>query len=124
AFVRERGGMAPLASQVGLRNAMTAFGALGAAMGLGFGVVGGLARRSLSRALAAAAFGAIAGAAAGAGLARLLVPIFYDHLGEDDLTYSLIVHGGVWGALGLIAGAAYGLGVGDWAKLAGSIVVG
>jgi hypothetical protein len=112
-----RGNTDPLPSAVGLRNAVVSTGTLGAAMGLSLGVAGGLIRRSVVRAVLAGATGLILGGVAGSAMARLLVPIYYEHLTADDLTYSLIVHGGTWGCVGAAAGLAFGLGRGGWGRM-------
>jgi hypothetical protein len=85
---------------------------LGALMGLGLGAAGGLIGRSSRRASLAGVAGLILGGLAGAGMARWLVPIYYDNLSAGDLTYSLEVNGGIWGAVGAAAGLAFGLGRG------------
>jgi hypothetical protein len=51
----------------------------------------------------------ILGGVTGAGMARMLVPIYYENLSANDLTFSLIVHGGCWGAVGAVAGLAFGM---------------
>jgi hypothetical protein len=112
-----RGNIDPLASAVGLRNAVVSFGTLGAAMGLGLGVAGGLIRRSVVRAVLAGATGLILGGLTGVGMARLLVPVYYENLSANDLTYPLIVHGGTWGPVGAAAGLAFALGLGGWGRM-------
>jgi hypothetical protein len=112
-----RGNVDPLASSVGLRNAVVSFGTLGAAMGLCLGVAGGLIRRSVVRAVLAGATGLILGGVAGVGMARWLVPIYYENLSANDLTYPLIVHGGTWGTVGAAAGLAFALGLGGWGRM-------
>jgi hypothetical protein len=119
-----RGNTDPLPSAVGLRNAVVSIGTLGAAMGLGLGLAGGLIRRSVVRAVLAGATGLIAGGVAGLGMARLLVPIYYENLTADDLTYPLIVHGGTWGTAGAAAGLAFALGLGGWGRMLRVIVGG
>jgi hypothetical protein len=116
-LVRRMGNADPPAAAVGLRNAVVAYGTLGAALGLGLGLAGGLIHRSVLRAALAGATGLVLGGVAGAGLARLLVPVFYNNLGADDLTYSLIVHGGTWGAVGAVAGVAFAQGLGGWGRM-------
>jgi len=111
-LVRERGKNEPLASAVGLRDAMVSYGTLGALMGLGLGVAGGLIGRSGRRAGVAGTAGLVLGGLSGAGLSRWLVPIYFDNLNANDMTYSLEVNGGIWGAVGAAAGLAFGLGLG------------
>jgi hypothetical protein len=116
-LARRTGQADPLASTVGLRNAVVSYGLFGAVLGLGLGLAGALISRSAGRAPLAAATGLILGGATGAGMARLLAPVVYNNLSVDDLTYSLMVHAGSWGAVGAVAGLAFGLGRGRWADL-------
>jgi hypothetical protein len=102
------------AAEVGLRNALVSYGTLGAALGLGLGLAGGLIHRSVFRGVLAGATGLVFGGVTGVAMARVLAPVFYRNLTADDLTYSLIVHGGIWGAVGAVAGLAFRLGLGGW----------
>ena len=47
----------------------------------------------------------------------MTIPAYYEHLKDNDLTYSLLVHGGTWIAIGAAAGLAFGLGQGGWRRL-------
>ena len=106
------------AAEVGLRNALVSYGTLGAALGLGLGLAGGLIHRSVFRGVLAGATGLVFGGVTGVAMARVLAPVFYRNLTADDLTYSLIVHGGIWGAVGAVAGLAFGLGLGrGWGRI-------
>jgi hypothetical protein len=116
-LARGQGNSVLPASAVGLRNAVVSFGTLGAALGLGLGLAGGLIHRSVLRTVLTATTGVVLGAVTGLGMARLLVPVFYKNLGADDLTYSLIVHGGTWGAVDAAAGLAFGQGLGGWGRM-------
>ena len=104
-------------SVAGTHNGLFSFGALGAALGLGLGLAGGLIRRSFVRACLAALVGLCLGGGAGVVTSRLILPVFYKHLTDDDLTYSLMIHGGVWVAVGAAAGLAFGLGLGGWGRI-------
>jgi hypothetical protein len=101
-------------SVAGIRNGTISFGALGAATGLALGLAGGLIGRSALRAVAAGATGLLVGGGVGAALSWLILTIYYDHFTTGELTYSLIVHGGIWTALGAVAGLAFGTGLGGW----------
>ena len=57
------------------------------------------------------------GPGAGMGIAKLLVPIFFEHVRDNDLTFPLIVHGGTWAGIGTVAGLALAIGLGGgWVK--------
>jgi hypothetical protein len=104
-------------SVTGTHNGIASFGALGAALGLGLGLAGGLISRSFLRACLAAAIGLFLGGGVSVAVSRLILPVYYAHLTEDDLTYSLMTHGVVWSAVGGVAGLAFGLGLGGgWAR--------
>jgi hypothetical protein len=96
----------------GIRNGMVSFGAQGAALGLGLGLAAGLARRSVRSGIVAGVIGLVLGGAAGAGAARLLMPFYYANVRANSPVYSLIVHGGIWAAVGAAAGLAFGMGLG------------
>jgi len=100
------------------KNAGLAFAFLGASLGAGLGVAGGLARRSDRAAAAAALLGLIVGAAGGAGMSLALLPPYNDYKARHpdeaarDLILPLLVHAGIWSAVGALGGLAYGLGLG------------
>jgi hypothetical protein len=106
-----------LPSVLATRNAVVSFGILGGALGLGLGLAGGLVRRSVRWASLAAVIGLVLGGLAAVGTARFTLPIYYEHLKLNDLTYSLVVHGGTWTAVGAAAGLAFGLGLGGWGRM-------
>jgi hypothetical protein len=108
----------------GTYNAIVSFSALGAALGSALGLAGGLIRRSFLRACLAGVIGLCVGGGAGALVSRLIVPVFFGHLSDDDLTYSLMVHGGAWTAVGASAGFAFALGLGRWGQLLPMTVAG
>ena len=113
-----RGGKArTLPSVLATRNAIVSFGILGGALGLSLGLAGGLVRRSVVWASLAAVIGLVLGGVAGVAAAQRTLPIYYEHLKGNDLTYSLIVHGGTWTAIGAAAGLAFGLGMGGWGRM-------
>jgi len=107
-------------TEVGYRKrSALAYGTLGASLGLAMGLAGGLARRSAGGALLAGLVGLLLGAGAGAGASSGLVPRYYqmiDRASEADaannMVPGLLMHAGVWGAVGLAVGLALGLGTG------------
>ena len=101
-------------SVAGIRNGTISFGALGAVAGLVLGMAGGLIGRSALRTIAAGATGLLLGGGVGVTLSRLILPIYYEHSASGELTYSLMVHGGIWLAVGAAAGLAFGIGLGGW----------
>jgi hypothetical protein len=113
-----RGGNSPTSlAEVGTRNAMVSFGILGAAMGSGLGLVGGAIRRSFVATVIAGLTGLVLGGAVGATSARLILPIYYANIRTTDLTYSLMVHGGIWVPLGAAAGLAFAVGRGGRGRM-------
>jgi len=98
------------------RNSVLAFGLLGATLGLALGMAGGLARGSWPDASRGALVGLSAGAVAGAAATPALVPIYFRTIIEDPLasglTVPLLVHGGIWAAVGAAGGLALGIGSG------------
>jgi hypothetical protein len=101
------------------KNAGLAFALLGASLGTGLGVAGGVARRSARKATAAALIGLIVGAGGGAGMSLALLPAYNGYKARNadeaarDLILPLLVHSGIWSAVGGLAGLAYGLGLGE-----------
>jgi hypothetical protein len=101
-------------SVAGIRNGAIGFGALGGAMGLGLGLAGGLSRRSTARAVFAAAIGLFLGGALGVALNHFMLPFYYEHSRSGDITYPLVVHGGIWIGVSAAAGLAFAVGRGGW----------
>jgi hypothetical protein len=101
-------------SEVGIRNGTISFGALGAVTGLALGLAGGMIRRSAPLALIAGAIGLLVAGGAGAALSQVILPVYYEHSATGELTYSLMVHCGVWAGVGAAAGLACGIGLGGW----------
>jgi hypothetical protein len=97
-----------------IQNAALAAGLLGAALSAALGLAGGLARGDRRAAAGAALVGLTLGAIAGAGVGLLLGPIYYryERYITDDLIRPMLLHGGVWGAVGAAGGLAFGLGLG------------
>jgi hypothetical protein len=105
-------------SRANIYNGALAFGALGGLLGLALGVGGGLARRSPVAAIRGAVVGLALGAAAGALPAWAVMPYEWGHRAVDhaslDLLPPLLIHLGLWSAIGLAAGAAFGVGADDF----------
>ncbi|GAC1475750.1 MAG: hypothetical protein NVSMB9_28780 [Isosphaeraceae bacterium] len=94
------------------RNAMLSFSLLGAVLGLTMGLAGGLARGSARSAAGASILGLLLATAAAAGSSALLVAYFLKNWNPDseNLILPLLVHGGIWSAIGGGAGMAFGAG--------------
>ena len=98
-------------------NGIIAFGTLGATLGLGLGLAGGLIRKSFLWAFLAAVTGCLIGGAAGVFSSKSLIPIYFSHQISNDILYSLLMHGGIWVAVGAAAGLAFGIGQGGWNRI-------
>jgi len=99
-----------------------AFGALGAVFGFALGLAGGAARGSALAAVIAAVVGSILGGFAGAGMARVMLPIYFRNIlksDSGDLTLAILVLGANWSVIGAVAGAAFGIGLGDRNRIVG-----
>ncbi len=96
------------------REATLAFGMLGGALGLALGLAGGLARRSARAAAIAAAVGLPLGVAVGVVPALVLLPIADANREKltDGLILPLLIHAGLWSAIGAAGGWALGNGAG------------
>lgn len=99
-----------------VKNATLAFVVQGACLGLAMGLAGGLARHSAGAGIGAGVAGGILGAALAFGASAALQPVYYSNRELDrvdpGLTVPMLVHGGIWGAVGLAGGLAFGLGRG------------
>jgi hypothetical protein len=104
-----------LDAQAEVKGATLAFGGLGVLLGLFLGLAGGLARRAPRAALLAAVVGAASGLVAAVVSSLVMVPIFH-RLGTDrlaaNLALPLMLHGGIWSAIGAAGGLAFGVGLG------------
>jgi hypothetical protein len=98
------------------RNATLAFGLLGATLGLVLGIAGGFCGDERGRGVTAGLVGLVVGGGAGVLASLALVPIFHRKLAENfssvDLTTPMLVHAGVWAAVGAAGGLAYAMGSG------------
>jgi hypothetical protein len=96
-----------------LYNATLVFAILGCATGLAMGFAGGLAGGSASRGVVAGLAAQAAGALVGALSSLALVPFFYRRIVPDlnDLLTPILIHGGIWMAIGAVGGLAFALGL-------------
>jgi hypothetical protein len=98
------------------RTAALAFGVLGVCLGGSLGIAGGLARRSAPAAAAGGLLGAVLGGLIGAGSTMGLIPFSLQMRSlhpKTDLIIGMLVHGTIWGALGIAAGLAVAVGLGE-----------
>jgi hypothetical protein len=124
------------------QEATAAFGVLGAVVGLGLGLAGGLAARSMPRAAIAGLLGLVVAGGGAAGAAWGIIPPYYEMVSAhdpsdskdlqraemagntNDMIYPLIMRGAIFGALGVGAGLAFGLGVGGARRLGQGVLGG
>jgi hypothetical protein len=101
-----------LSIETATRNAAVANGLLGAILSLSLGVTaGGLRGRfSIARALAAGVAGIALGALLGAGSSYVLTPLYFQRLETADITLTILIHMGIWTAVGAAAGIAFAVG--------------
>jgi hypothetical protein len=105
------GEMDRLMYQARAHTSAAIYGLLGGGVGLALGLAGGWSRGPGRSRWSLAALGLVAGAAAGALLPLVLVPIHSRQYDPDteDLIFPMLIHGGMWGAVGLAAGFVHGL---------------
>jgi hypothetical protein len=108
------------------QNAAVAYGLLGAILSLSLGVTAGclLERHSIPRALLAGMAGAALGASLGAASSYVLTPIYFHRLETADITLTMLIHLGIWGAVGAASGIAFATGRGARKRFVEPIVVG
>jgi hypothetical protein len=97
-----------------LKGVSCLLGSLGALLGLGMGLAAGQFRRSRRQALIAVGVGFLAGGMAGAAPVWIVIPLYNraEELTAGDLGRSLLLHWGLWTAMGAAAGLALGIGLG------------
>jgi hypothetical protein len=119
-------GFAELSISHAIRNGITGYAILGGILSLGLGVTAGLlnGRRSIARAFLAGLTGVMLGACGGAASSYVLIPIFFGNLENADLTRSMLIHLGIWTAVGAASGLAFGIGSGSRGVLSRSLVGG
>jgi hypothetical protein len=94
-------------------NAMLAFAIMGGMTGLFMGLAGGLAGRSPARGVVAGLCGIVFGAASAVPASLAFLPFFYRSLVPDanDLLTPILIHGGIWMAIGAVGGLAFSVGM-------------
>jgi len=102
-----------------LANAMLTFAILGSVTALIMGLAGGFAGRNLWRGAMVGLGSQAVGALAGAACSWALIPIFARQLVPDqnDLFTPILIHGGIWMAIGAVGGMAFAAGMGAWRQL-------
>jgi len=77
------------------------------------GAAGGFAARSPARGLTVGLGGLVAGGLVGTGASLGLLPFFFRRVvpNPDDLLSPILIHGGVWMAIGAVGGAAFAIGM-------------
>jgi hypothetical protein len=108
------------------QNGVVGYAILGSILSLGLGVTAGLlnGRRSILRVFLAGLAGAVLGAFGGAASSYGLMPIYFSHLETADLTLSMLIHLGIWTAVGAASGVAFGIGSGSRAVFVQSLIGG
>jgi hypothetical protein len=100
------------------KNASLANGILGCSLGLALGLAGGLARRSTKAASACSIAGSLIGLGVGVGASEAILPIYFHQVDKaqealsHDLILPLLIHCGIWSAIGAAGGVSLGLGLG------------
>jgi hypothetical protein len=107
-------------------NGVVFYAILGAILAIGLGVTAGLlnGRRSTSRVFLAGLTAAVLGACGGAASSYVLFPIYFGRMETADLTLSMLVHLGIWTAVGAASGVAFGIGSGSRDVLVRSLIGG
>ncbi|QDV37759.1 hypothetical protein [Tautonia plasticadhaerens] len=98
-----------------VKNVALSSGLFGAMLGAALGLTGGRIRRSAARGLRAALVGLVSGTVAGTVAALALVTLYYRSYTDfipKGLVQPLLMHAGIWGAIGAAGGLAFGLGWG------------
>jgi hypothetical protein len=100
-------------------NAILALTILGGVTGLALGFAGGLAGRSPTRGLIVGLGGLAVGGLVGALSSYALLPLFYHQLVPDvnDLLSPMMIHAGIWMAIGAVGGLAFAMGLGRWRRV-------
>ena len=108
------------------QNAAVAYALTGAILSLILGVTAGCFPRrfSIRRVLAAGLAGIVLGASIAAASSYGLTPIYFNRMGTADVTLSLLIHLGIWTAVGAASGVAFGVGSGSQDVLVRSLVGG
>jgi hypothetical protein len=99
-----------------VKNATLVFTILGGVTGLAMGIAGGLAGRSLRRSVLVGLGGLLAGGLVGALVSMGLLPFFFRRVVPDpnDLMSPILIHAGIWMAIGTVGGLAFAIGMRCW----------
>jgi hypothetical protein len=99
---------------VNARNGALTYGVLGGLLGVALGAAGGLARRTVAGTMRGAIVGLVLGTLAGALPSIVLMPWQWRHRNDDpaslELLTPLLLHLGLWSAIGFAAGIAFEIG--------------
>jgi hypothetical protein len=97
------------------QNGVKGYAILGAILALGLGVTAGLlnGRRSISLVFLAGVTGFVLGACGGAVSSYVLIPVYFANLESADVTFSILIHLGIWTVLGAASGVAIAIGTGS-----------
>jgi hypothetical protein len=100
------------------KNASVYFGILGGAVAMVVGLAGGLARGSLRSCFVAAIVGLLLGGSMGAAAVVIIAPFYHrdiernPELESDMLAQPILMHAGIWAAIGAATGTALAIGLG------------
>jgi hypothetical protein len=96
-----------------VKNATVVFSILGGVTGLVMGIAGGFAARALGRGLIVGLVGLVAGVIIAGAASLGLLPLFYRRIVPDpnDLLSPILIHSGVWAAIGAVGGLAFAIGM-------------
>jgi hypothetical protein len=108
------------------RNAAVAYGLIGGILSLSLGVIARSLRGrfSVPRGLAAGLTGLVLGTLFGATSSYGLTPAYFSRMEKADINLSILIHLGIWVAVGAASGIAFGVGYGTRKVLMGSLIGG
>jgi hypothetical protein len=110
-----------------LKNAALANAVLGCAAGFAMGLAGGLAARAPSRGIFVGLSAQAVGLLVGALSALAVIPVFHPVFPRmfrtvtNDMWLPLVMHAGIWAAVGAVSGAAFAIGMGCKSRLLNAI---
>jgi hypothetical protein len=106
-----------------IANAALASAILGSMTALTMGLAGGLTVRAPWRGAIVGLGAQVVGAFAAAGASLALIPIFFRQLVPDsnDLLTPILIHGGIWTAIGVVGGIAFAAGMNSWRHLPAAV---
>jgi MFS family permease len=97
------------------QNSAVAYALVGATLSLILGVTAGclLGRFSIRRVLTAGIAGIVLGASFGAASSYGLTPLYFNRMETADVTFTMLIHLGIWTAVGAASGITFGIGAGN-----------